>query len=69
MQTKIVKTVAIGGIVSIALAGVAFTPAAQAAPAHGSLDGLGAKPTAQVHTNPHLATLPEPVREEVSSTM
>lgn len=48
MQIKIVKTVAVGTIVSLGLAAVAFTPAAYAATA---------KPAAA----PHLAVLTDPI--------
>lgn len=64
MQTKIVKTVAVGTVVSIALASVAFTPAALAVGASATEPaGQSTSRVAQIHTNPQLVTLPEPVAE------
>jgi hypothetical protein len=64
MQTKIVKTVAIGTVVSIALASVAFAPAAEAAPVLRTSTGR----ITQIHPNTHFATLPEPISEQVRRT-
>ncbi|WP_328525880.1 hypothetical protein [Kribbella sp. NBC_00359] len=51
MRTKIVKTVAVGTIVSLGLAAVAFTPAAYASTTQA---------TARTAT-PHLAILTDPI--------